>query len=100
MIAAAAPPFDIILGSDILREGGDIVGSYKILAQTLAALSRPMPSLMAQQQQGQGERQEQDAANSTNGDPDQRPLLPEATIYLCVCKRPLSLVVALQSSGA
>ena len=34
-------PFDVIVGSDILQEGGDIVGNYKTLADTVAAMSGP-----------------------------------------------------------
>lgn len=39
--AAAEGPFDVIVGSDIMQEGGDIVGEYKTLADTIAALSGP-----------------------------------------------------------
>lgn len=34
-------PYDVIVGSDIMQEGGDIVGNYKTLADTVAALSGP-----------------------------------------------------------
>jgi predicted nicotinamide N-methyase len=36
-----AGKFDVILGSDILQEGGDIVGSHNILGDTIAELSGP-----------------------------------------------------------
>lgn len=39
--AAADGPYDVIVGSDIMQEGGDIVGDYKTLADTIAALSGP-----------------------------------------------------------
>ena len=38
---AVAPPFDVIVGSDVLQEGGDIVGDYGTLAGTIGALSGP-----------------------------------------------------------
>lgn len=39
--SVAPLPFDVILGSDILQESGDIVGNYKTLADTVGALSGP-----------------------------------------------------------
>ena len=39
--AVGALPFDVIVGSDIMQEGGDIVGDYKTLADTVAAMSGP-----------------------------------------------------------
>ena len=74
MVAATAPPFDVILGSDILQEGGDIVGSFELLAKTLVALSKPPPG-------------EEQAAMAISGDRHPSihslPPLPETTVYLC-----------------